>query len=282
MSVVIMICFARSGGTVLNQCLGSLPNVVILSELNPLGGGGGQGAPRTVRAQAQDWYQIELESDEFAEGILELEEICRRENRHLIVRDWSFVNFAPWRLNDWDPPNRLLTLEALRGKCKLVPFAFVRDSIDVWISRGVPVERFFPSYLRYAKTILKGDLPIYKYETFCRTPGELIHDICEYAGLEYSDSWKNYESFTTVNGDVQIPGGSRGMKQGKIKLLPRRRIPYEQIVAVNRSFEMIEANSLLGYPTDYYDNTWKENAWHRRCKFRLKNIVRHILKKRSL
>ena len=36
--VTVMLCFARSGGTVLNRCLGCLPDIVIMSEVNPLGG----------------------------------------------------------------------------------------------------------------------------------------------------------------------------------------------------------------------------------------------------
>ena len=140
MSVVVMICFARSGGTVLNQCLGCLPNIVILSEVNPVGGGGGRGPVwfQTVQAQAEHWYGIKLEANDFAESILELEKVCEDTGRHLVVRDWSFVNIAPEPYKDTSPVNRLLTLEALEGKCEVVPFAFVRDSIDVWISRGIP------------------------------------------------------------------------------------------------------------------------------------------------
>ena len=82
MSVILMICFARSGGTILNRCLGSLPNVVMMSEVNPLGGGVGVGGNKnsftTVAEQAKHWYQLELESKTFAENIIELEKICER------------------------------------------------------------------------------------------------------------------------------------------------------------------------------------------------------------
>ncbi len=62
MAVVVMIAFARSGGTVLNQCLGSLPDVVIMSEVNPLGGGWGERGANsltTIKDQAKHWYHLE-------------------------------------------------------------------------------------------------------------------------------------------------------------------------------------------------------------------------------
>jgi len=261
MAVVVMVAFARSGGTVLNQCLGCLPNVLILSEVNPLCGGWCKRVPcslTTVRAQAKHWYQIELHSDGFAESVLELEKLCNQTGKHLIVRDWPFVNFVPHEYNSWTPPNRLLTLEALEGKCTLSPFAFVRDSIDVWISRGVPVQDFFGPYLRYIRAI--QDMPIFKYEDFCRDPAAIIQQICALTGLEYSDDWQNYASFQNVSGDVQATRGSRGIRQGKIGPLPRRRKPRRQIAEVNQCKEMIEANRLLGYPISYYGMP-REKLW---------------------
>src|SRR5436309_1024611 len=34
-ALVVMLCYARSGGTVLNKCLGVLPNVFVASEVHP-------------------------------------------------------------------------------------------------------------------------------------------------------------------------------------------------------------------------------------------------------
>lgn len=256
MSVIVMICFARSGGTVLNQCLGSLPNVVMLSEVNPLGGGWGkEGAESftTPKAQARRWYGIELRSDDFAEGILELEEICEKSGRHLIIRDWTYVNFMPNEKNNREPPGRFLILEALEGRCKTIPFAFVRDSIDAWTSSGYPkADDYFVPYLRYVRALREKGMPVYKYEDFCRDPSMVIRDICEYSGLEFSDSYMNYASFTNVNGDVQLADPSRGVRQRKIKMLSRRQIPGEKVVAVDHSNEMVEANTLLDYPSSYW------------------------------
>lgn len=259
-----MISFARSGGTVLNQCLGCLPNTVIMSEVNPLGGGAGKGpiALRTIKQQAKIWYGINLESNGFTNNALELNKICEDRGLQLIIRDWTFVNFNPLPNNNQNPPNKLLALEALKRKCKLKPFAFVRNAIDVWISRNVSPEEFFGPYLRYVKEILKLEIPIFKYENFCENPDKVIRNICKYAGLKYNDSYKNYASFQNVNGDIQVSEYSRGIKQKEIKLLPRKRISRKKIKKMECNAEMIQANKLLGYSTSYYDapleKTWVE------------------------
>ena len=77
MSVVVMICYARSGGNLLNKCIGSLPNVVMLSEVNPISDSCdccGQG--KQIRCQAKEWYGVDLDSNSFSEKILELEGYC--------------------------------------------------------------------------------------------------------------------------------------------------------------------------------------------------------------
>ena len=251
MAVAVMICYARSGGTVLNQCLGSLPHIVVLSEVNPLGGGSGKGpvSYRTVKSQASQWYGIEIKSDDFAEGILELHEICKARGLHLVVRDWPFVNFVPQPENGFTPPNRLLTLEALQGKCEIRVFAFVRDAIDVWLSRGTKANDFAIQYLRYVKMLLEHKIPIFKYEAFCRAPGTVLREICSYTGLDFNESYRRYEAFDRVNGDVQLL--SRGIQQHSIRPLRRKRIRTEKIQELNQCSSMIEANRLLGYPVAY-------------------------------
>jgi hypothetical protein len=269
MAVIVMVSFSRSGGTVLNQCLGSLPNVLILSEVNPLGGGWGrQGSHSltTVKAQAKHWYGVELGSDGFVENILELEKVCLNSQLHLVVRDWPFVNFVPYEDNHFEPSNTLLTLEMLERNCDLIPFVLVRDSIDVWISLRIPMRQFFRYYLRYVEEILAKELPFFKYEDFCDNPGQVLREICTCTGLQYSNSYQNYASFDKVNGDVQFVRSSRGMRQAKISKLPRKRLHTSDIIALNGCDDMIEANRLLGYPTSYWDTPLESYGalWARR------------------
>ncbi|HEV59280.1 MAG TPA: hypothetical protein ENN87_17560 [Phycisphaerales bacterium] len=250
--MVLMICYARSGGTLLNRCLGALPGVVILSEVHPLGGGtGAPGTPAltTVRDQAAAWYGITLQSEDFVENLVEIENHCDRRGLHLVMREWSFLNFTPCPENDHRPPNRLVTLEALRERCLVRPFAFVRDAIDVWLSRSVPLEEFAEPYRRYVQALVDSQVPIFRYEDFCRDPDNQMRHLCDACELPFSGAYRQYEQFTHVNGDVQGP--SRGRKQGGFAILPRRRIGPAQRARLRACAAIRRANELLGYPVDY-------------------------------
>ena len=147
----------------------------------------------------------------------------------------------------------MLILDALKNN-KINSFAFVRDAIDVGISRGLfDVNKFFEEYLVYVKELLKRKIKIFKYEDFCEQPDTTMQQICDYLGINYSDSFKNYNTFFSVNGDLQIKGGSRGVKQKKIMLLPRKRIPYKKRLEINNCNAMKEANQILGYGIKYTD-----------------------------
>jgi hypothetical protein len=250
---VLMICYARSGGTLLNKCLGSLPSTVVLSEVNPLGGGWGESMDLSfdsVYEQAKNWYGISLEAKDFSGCIVELDRYCDDNGLNLIIRDWPYVNFSPHEYNNFKPPYKLLTLECIGGIIDLKIFLFVRDSIDVWISRGMPpVKEFFKNYLCYVKSILRLGVRIFRYEDFCTNPQVSMESLCNYCGIKYEDITKSYYYFNKVNGDVQVK--SRGEESRKISLLPRKYIPYQIAVALNNSIDMRECNELLGYPPIY-------------------------------
>ncbi len=275
-----MVCFARSGGTVLNQCLGVLPNVVMLSEVNPQGGGWGALGPdshTTVRAQARAWFGMEVTSDDFADGVLELETLCDASGKRLVLRDWSYINSMPHQNHRGAPPGRFLTLEALEHRTTLIPFAFVRDAIDVWISRKTPPARdFFANYSAYVEAIHERQLPIFRYENFCRDPEQTLRRICSLAGLPFSHRFHGFASFTKVNGDVQHKQGSRGVRHRQIVPMPRKRIPREKIRELEACVEMRSVNRRLGYSARYHsarlEPAWPH--WSRQVRGRLRRLLR--------
>jgi hypothetical protein len=254
--ILLAICFARSGGTLLNQCLGNLPDTVVLSEVNPLSGG--TGAPikaNTPYEQALRWYGINLTSRDFSGSILELMEICKQRGLSLIVRDWSFVNFMPMESNNYQASYEFLTLESLKGKCNIAVFAFVRNAIDVFLSRGEGINSFSTNYLRYAKAVVNLKVPVFKYEDFCWSPETILQSICALGGIKFSESFRDFSSFLNVNGDIQTKGKSRGGRHNKILILPRKRVSAQKAYIINNCEEIKEANKLLGYPVTYEDSS---------------------------
>jgi len=253
-NILLMICYARSGGTLLNRCLGSLPNTVVLSEVNLLGAGGGAAIEAdTPYKQALRWYGIDLKSRNFTDSILELAGKCKEKSLSLIVRDWTIANFIPMSQNNYQPPYKLLTLEALQGKCNISIFALVRNAIDVFLSQGAAINNFAINYLRYVKVILDLGVPIFKYEDFCKSPQTILERICTLGGIKSSESFRTFSSFINVNGDIQVKGKSRGGRHKEIVILPRKRTFPIKIVKINNCEEIIKANKLLGYPPKYED-----------------------------
>jgi len=290
MTIVLMECFSRSGGTLLNRIIGSLPNVVMLSEVNPLGGGWGARRERsytTPKKQALHWYGIELKSSGYRENILELNRICREKNKTLVVRDWPYVNFMPHPLNRQQPPHRLLAYEALQDDCELKTFALVRDCIDIWISQGMPVpaEDYFQRYLKYIEEIVRYGIKPFKYEDLCLRPSKTLVDICAHTGLTYSESWENFFRFGKVNGDNQSLTPSRGAQKNSLYLPKRQRISKDKIKCLEKSESRKKIGQMTGYPENYHNGNL-ENLFLKKMKnaslFLFQQAVNFLKKQRKI
>lgn len=222
--IVVMLSYARSGGTMLNRCMSSIPNVLVLSEVNiealcP-------NSCSTIKEQAQKWYGLKLKSDGFVENINEIYKYCLSQKKTLVIRDWSFGSFVPSRYNNLNPSKSLSTLEVISKSFPVIAFAFVRDPVDVWLSLKDSPRTFYDKNLEYlykfTKSLIKEKIKIFKYEDFCNNPVQEMKKICSYVKIDYSNLFLNYENFKNVTGDIDLPNSSRGIKQKKIGLLPRR------------------------------------------------------------
>jgi len=261
MAIGLMICNARSGGTILNQCLGSMKDVIMLSEVNPLGGGWGKKLEKsytTPYEQAKYWYGIELSNQNYLESILELEEFCKNNDKHLIIRDWSFINFSsvPY-YNVYSPPMKFLNLDMLSKYTKVKTFAFVRDAIDVWISRGKPnIDQFGKEYFCFVSQFLKHNIPFFKYENFCKKSDSELEKICDSIKVPFDPSFiKKYNTFSNINGDIQLKKVSRGKENGNIIApLKRKHLPLSEIIKLAGNQNLIDANKFLNYPKYYFKN----------------------------
>tara|TARA_B100000315_G_C14395228_1_gene503907 strand:- start:62 stop:652 length:591 start_codon:yes stop_codon:yes gene_type:complete len=184
----------------------------------------------------------------------------------------------PCDANNFAPPNKLLTLEMLKNRCEIIPFAFVRDAIDIWISYGMPLsDDFFPKYSIYIETLIENKIPIYKYEDFCKTPNTVLKNLCSYANLKYSDVTQTYYQFSKVNGDVQNKKESRGIKQRNIVPLSRLDIPEDKILELNKCSSMKKCNKIMRYIPCYYQKVSERITWYMKSiLIRCKEIIRKI------
>jgi hypothetical protein len=255
MPVNLFIVYARSGGTLLNQCLASLPNTIVISEVSQWGGGSGSShgkTPTTVWDQAKEWYNVTLNSRHFISAILELEEYCIENGLHLIIRDWTYASFTPFRLNNFNPSYTLETMDLLSKETEIQPFCLIRNSIDVWISSGKPdIDQFFTIYEAYVKSVLNKTIPVFKYEDFCANPHSVMKDICRLLSVPFDANFKKHYKLSKANGDTQLGQHSRGIRQQEIKPLKRKWIRPSEVLAINRSIQQKECNRLMGYEDTY-------------------------------
>jgi hypothetical protein len=269
MSIILLINYARSGGTILSKCLGSMDDIILISEVNPH-----QPASLSIKEQALKWYNITLKYNDYRDAVLELNDVCLKNNKHLIIRDWTFLDFTPCEQNKFEPTYRLSGLEIIKNDIDIIPFCFVRDAIDVWISRWMPPS-FFINYKLYIENIVNSGIPIFKYEDFCINPEISLKKICSTININYSSNYKNYTNYHKVTGDNTNPKISRGAKNKFIQPFQRKRIPVELIRKLNANIDMIESNRLLGYSTNYYDKEIDKNQLqlYIEIKYRLKQIL---------
>lgn len=253
--IVVMLSYARSGGTLLNRCISSIPGVLVLSEVNiealcP-------NSCSTIKEQAKKWYGLELKSDGFIENISEIYEYCLSKNITLIIRDWTFGSFVPSRYNNFKPSKSLATLDIISKSFPVTSFAFVRNSIDVWLSLSASPRTFYDKNLEFlyefTESLKKRKIRIFKYEDFCNDPIQEMKKICSYIGINYSDLFLNYANFKNVTGDTDLPGYSRGIKQGKIGLLSRRESFNLFFNEINSKTRANEINQILKYNSCFHN-----------------------------
>ena len=248
--ITVMLSYARSGGTLLNRCLSALPNVVILSEINPeatwISG------LNKISNQSERWYNIKIEDTNFINQIKQVKEHCDENNKHLIIRDFSYGSFVPRSYNNFNPSYTLLLLNALKETdIEITVFAFVRDAIDIWLSMNESQKKFYDRELsglhKFTQLLISNSIRVFRYEDFCSNPEKEMRRICEYIKIPYSEEFKNYYKVQNVTGDIRYPADSRSVNEKKIKLLKRRRVSKVIGREIEEKTMVFRINKLLDY-----------------------------------
>ena len=245
---ILLLNYSRSGGTLLSSVLARLDNVVLVSEVNPV-----SNAYTSVKEQVKEWYGIDISDGSFTEMIKELNDFCTRNNKTLIIRDYSFVDFTPNSINDFQPKSNFSALVELQNHIPLQVISFVRDAYDVWISRNCP-PKFSEGYLKYVEQLMELKIPIFKYEDFCENPEIELSKICDSVNIRYDKKHlENPSKYQNITGDNQMEESSRGRKLNQISRLKRKQIPKKWSVKAGSDIQLKEANKMLSYGTDFDD-----------------------------
>lgn len=229
-TVRILHHLARTGGTLISRCLGSMTNVLLLSEIHP---DGSASRKFNLSVQAHQWFNLFTAEDiamarqnpnmGFADVIELVSRRCTERNRVLVIRDWTHLDFtgAPFV----KPSYRLATAESLQERFEVIHTTTVRHPVDQWLSIDkLPVfhgrlllDDFLRGYRLFAEHCVR--IGFIRYEDFVRSPEQKMHELCKRLSIKYDrgflDRWSSY---TWVTGDT----GELALKNAEIKAVPRK------------------------------------------------------------
>lgn len=243
---------ARAGGTLISKCIGSMDDIVLLSEIHPL-----DRQFYNPLVQAQSWYgllrpeEIQGKQFEFVDAIRLIEQRCRACGKTLVIRDWAHLDFigVPFISH---PACRLLLTERLAQEFSIVQYAVTRHPVDQWLStarldimRGqLSFEDFLAGYRHFAEQCVRTGF--IRYEDFTREPVKEMRKLCGHLKLNFDarfiDRWHHNRR---VTGDMS--GTSRGARLREIRPLPQQPVDPVLLGRFQDNPDYRHAIALLGY-----------------------------------
>ena len=242
---------ARAGGTLVSKCLGAMNNIVLLSEIHPLGT-----HLFNPVAQAHDWYNLiqPEETRKFgyrARVVGLVERRCRASGKTLVIRDWAHLDFIGHPFIE-KPPYKLQLTDALAPVFSLGQFSLVRHPVDQWISTSrlkimqgqLTLDIFLAGYRRFAEQSVKTGFM--RFEDFTHEPAQQMKRLCEHLNINYDPGFINrWQANTRVTGDTSKM--SRGSRMNEIRPLVKHTVENSLMVKFRNNSDYQQAIKLLGY-----------------------------------
>jgi len=250
-----IISFGRSGGTLVNQLLGTHPDCLVLSEVNPAA------SFKPVSEQAVEWLGL-LAADEvngfdllpYGQQIRTLVERARARSKRLVVRDWTSVNFVAGSTPYAHPSRRLEQVVYLqRAALDPLPLAIVRRSEAVFVSwrrsfaqfAELSADAFIDAYLDYAALV--REYPIVRLEQIQADPNGEARRILERFDLDATPLdmiLAEFHRFARCTGNNTLVEAAESAAAGRILPPPPR---GESMLAGKAAKKFALADEWLGY-----------------------------------
>lgn len=252
-AIGIMHNLARSGGTLVGRCLGSMSGVRLLSEIHPQG----------IRyfnpvEQAANWFGLvdlkemqafasKQENFSFSDAIEIIHSKCINEGSHLVLRDWAYLDFIGIPFNPSPSCEHVLS-KTLETAFQLHEVSLVRHPVDQWLSltrdpniaQRLTLKQYIKGCLRYARRC--QDHTFIHYEDFTREPETNMQQICKNLGIEYNaDFMHKWSSYQHITGDPET------YNRNTITEVRRYPVPKKLRKQLSKNREYDETIHLLGY-----------------------------------
>lgn len=249
--------FAATGGTLMCKALALMPNVTLLSEMDPLSD---QRLPSHPDQQPDFWptdpiyaarvslrpVSPETSCAVFTASVARLQADVTASGGWLVLRDHAHSQFCSRQ----DFENRPTLYEMLRGLGPVVSLVTVRHPLDSWLSlQANKWVHFSPptpeDYARRYHAFLDrhAELPIIRYEDFVADPEPVMQKMCSVLALPFRSGFESRLVAVRMTGDS-------GRSGARIAPRPRREIPGPvwDDIAQGARFQSLCAR--LGYALD--------------------------------
>jgi len=239
---------ACTGGTLISKCLAAMPNVCLLSEVEPF-------SPLPVEDSAPFFAPTDLLLQAMKGGVAISEESISRAfsyslglliqdarlaGQRVLIREHSHSNyFVGDEVASTPTMRRLGSVDH-----RVLSIVTVRDPIDSYLSlcRRQWVHFMPDTFAEYCRRTLlflqdHNGLPLYNYEDFVLAPDRVLQDMCSQLEIPYSDVFA--ENF----GVVELTGDS-GRSSATISPRPRREVSADQLDAMQSEANYKEVQQL--------------------------------------
>jgi hypothetical protein len=239
---------ACTGGTVISKCLAAMPDVALISEVNPFNRYGSEFQPTNPLLLLEKSYRT-LSTDEiiedFARQVAHAYQICQLDDVDLIIRDHSHTDFCMGN----EPLMQCPIANCLGGDYELLSVITVRHPLDSFLGMLAQgwENQFSPSTLdEYSQRYLAflncyDSLPMLRYEDFCNQPVAFMKNLCDIMQIGYLTGFLGEFGKFALAGD----SGRKGMDT--IEVRPRRPVPEQVQTEIESSHQYSELLRRLGY-----------------------------------
>ena len=233
---------ACTGGTVISKCLAAMPDVALISEVNPFHRFGSTFDPTNpLLLLERNHRRLSTEElmEEFSRQIAHAYQICKDDDVDLIIRDHSSTDFCMGSA----PSSICPVVDCLSSDYELMSVVTVRHPLDSYLALVAQgwADLMTPSSLdeyslRYLAFLDRyTSLPILRYEDFCTQPKDFMERLCGTLEISYSACFLERFGAIILSGD----SGRKGVDT--IEPRPRREVPEQ----LNAEIESSESYSKL-------------------------------------
>jgi hypothetical protein len=226
--------FACTGGTLFSKCIAALPNVQLLSEVDPLSPLGlPAGGPRFVPTdavsqlrQATRGFRPEALVDLFSSQLRVIYNEADSDGQYLVIRDHTHSHFCTAS----EIADRPTVRELVAAVAPVRSIVTVRHPVDSYVSlKAMKWIHFHPGTFeeycqRYIEFLSRyAETPVVRYEDLVDRPAETMTVVADLLALPFDESFMSLQSVFRLTGDSGRRDGPIGPRERRAEAVELHR-----------------------------------------------------------